>query len=147
MTIQKTSPGDSQRLSKTQKQDWVDEVYGPAVKKRAERRKAFTTISGDPVEALYTPDDLGGFDAQRDLGMPGEFPYTRGIHPAMYRSRLWTMRQFAGFGSAEDTNERFHYLLAHGVTGLSTAFDMPTLMGRDADDQLSRAFRGKNDRA
>ena len=134
MTIQK---------SKTRKQEWLDGVYTPAVKKRAERRPRFTTLSGDPVEALYTADDLDGFDPQRDLGMPGEFPYTRGIHPNMYRSRLWTMRQFAGFGSAEDTNERFHYLLAHGVTGLSTAFDMPTLMGRDADDPLSRGEVGR----
>ncbi|HZP96978.1 MAG TPA: methylmalonyl-CoA mutase family protein [Candidatus Limnocylindria bacterium] len=113
------------------------------MKKRPERRKAFTTISGEPVEPLYTADDLEGFDAARDLGAPGEFPYTRGIHPTMYRSRLWTMRQFAGFGSAEDTNERFHYLLRHGVTGLSTAFDMPTLMGRDADDPLSRGEVGR----
>ena len=134
MTIQK---------SKTLKQQWLDEVYGPAVKKRAERKSRFSTISGDPVEPLYTADDLDGFDPQRDLGTPGEFPYTRGIHPTMYRSRIWTMRQFAGFGSAEDTNERFHYLLAHGVTGLSTAFDMPTLMGRDADDPLSRGEVGR----
>ena len=134
MTIQK---------NKTAKQDWLDNVYGPAVKRRAERKPRFTTLSGDPVEPLYTADDLEGFDPRRDLGMPGEFPYTRGIHPNMYRSRLWTMRQFAGFGSAEDTNERFHYLLAHGVTGLSTAFDMPTLMGRDADDPLSRGEVGR----
>ncbi|HYR94389.1 MAG TPA: methylmalonyl-CoA mutase family protein, partial [Methylomirabilota bacterium] len=109
MTIQKP---------RTAKQDWLDNVYGPAVKKRPERKPRFTTISGDPVEPLYTADDLERFDAQRDLGAPGEFPYTRGIHPSMYRGRLWTMRQFAGFGSAEDTNERFHYLLQHGVTGL-----------------------------
>ncbi len=134
MTIQK---------SKTQKQEWLDRVYEPAVKKRPERRKTFTTISGDPVEPLYTADDIAGSDATRDLGAPGEFPYTRGIHPTMYRSRLWTMRQFAGFGSAEDTNKRFHYLLKHGVTGLSTAFDMPTLMGRDADDALSRGEVGR----
>ena len=134
MTIQK---------NKSAKQDWVEQVYEPAVKKRAERRPRFTTISGETVEPLYTSDDVLGFDARRDLGMPGEFPYTRGIHPSMYRSRLWTMRQFAGFGSAEDTNERFHYLLAHGVTGLSTAFDMPTLMGRDADDPLSRGEVGR----
>ncbi len=134
MTIQKP---------RTAKQDWLDNVYGPAVKKRPERRARFTTISGDTVEPLYTPDDVLGFDAQRDLGAPGEFPYTRGIHPSMYRGRLWTMRQFAGFGSAEDTNERFHYLLQHGVTGLSTAFDMPTLMGRDADDPLSRGEVGR----
>ncbi len=134
MTIQK---------DRTAKEDWMENVYGPAVKKRAERKKSFTTISSEPVEPLYTPDDLEGFDAARDLGAPGEFPYTRGIHPAMYRSRLWTMRQFAGFGSAEDTNARFHYLLKHGVTGLSTAFDMPTLMGRDADDPLSRGEVGR----
>ena len=129
--------------AKTEKQRWADEVYGPAVRKRAERKKTFTTISGDPIEPLYTADDLEGFDPQRDLGAPGEFPYTRGIHPTMYRGRLWTMRQFAGFGSAEDTNARFHYLLKHGVTGLSTAFDMPTLMGRDADDPLSRGEVGR----
>jgi methylmalonyl-CoA mutase N-terminal domain/subunit len=134
MTIQK---------DKTQKQEWLDGVYGPAVAKRPERRKSFTTISGESVEPLYTADDLGSFDAQSDLGDPGAFPYTRGIHPGMYRSRLWTMRQFAGFGSAEDTNARFHYLLKHGVTGLSTAFDMPTLMGRDADDPLSRGEVGR----
>jgi methylmalonyl-CoA mutase N-terminal domain/subunit len=134
MTIQK---------DRTRKQDWVENVYGPAVRKRAERKKSFTTISSEPIEPLYTADDLEGFDAERDLGEPGEFPYTRGIHPTMYRSRLWTMRQFAGFGSAEDTNARFHYLLKHGVTGLSTAFDMPTLMGRDADDPLSRGEVGR----
>ena len=128
---------------RTKKQEWVDRVYEPAVKKRPERRKTFTTISGDPVEPLYTADDLEGFDPERDLGAPGDFPYTRGIHPTMYRGRLWTMRQFAGFGSAEDTNARFHYLLKHGVTGLSTAFDMPTLMGRDADDPLSRGEVGR----
>ncbi len=134
MTIQK---------SRSAKAEWRERVYDPAVKKRAERKKSFTTISGDPVEPLYTAEDLEGFDPARDLGAPGEFPFTRGIHPAMYRSRLWTMRQFAGFGSAEDTNKRFHYLLKHGVTGLSTAFDMPTLMGRDADDPLSRGEVGR----
>jgi methylmalonyl-CoA mutase N-terminal domain/subunit len=134
MTIQK---------DRTAKQDWIDNVYTPATKKRAERKKQFTTISSEPIEPLYTADDLNGFDAARDLGAPGEFPYTRGIHPSMYRTRLWTMRQFAGFGSAEDTNARFHYLLKHGVTGLSTAFDMPTLMGRDADDPLSRGEVGR----
>ncbi|HYK97346.1 MAG TPA: methylmalonyl-CoA mutase family protein [Candidatus Acidoferrales bacterium] len=129
--------------SRTKKQEWLDRVYEPAVRKRPERKKAFTTISGDPVEPLYTADDLEGFEPERDLGAPGDFPYTRGIHPTMYRGRLWTMRQFAGFGSAEDTNARFHYLLKHGVTGLSTAFDMPTLMGRDADDPLSRGEVGR----
>ncbi|HEY3249298.1 MAG TPA: methylmalonyl-CoA mutase family protein [bacterium] len=98
-----------------------------------ERRKQFITLSGLPVKRLYGPEDLTGFDYDRDLGNPGEYPFTRGIHSTMYRGRLWTMRQFAGFGSPEDTNQRFHYLLQHGQTGLSVAFDMPTLMGYDAD--------------
>ncbi len=131
------------KTAKTPKERWLDESYRPAVKKRAERKEKFTTLSEVPIEPLYTADDLAGFDPARELAAPGEFPYTRGIHPTMYRSRLWTMRQFAGFGSAEDTNERFHYLLAHGVTGLSTAFDMPTLMGRDSDDPLSRGEVGR----
>src|SRR5580704_4010827 len=83
----------------------------------------FTTVSGYPIRRLYTPEDLSGWDPTRDLGLPGEPPYTRGIHPAMYRQRLWTMRQFAGFGTAQDTNERFRYLLSQGQTGLSVAFD------------------------
>ncbi|MDI6771297.1 MAG: methylmalonyl-CoA mutase family protein [bacterium] len=91
------------------------------------------TSSGIPVKAVYTADDLGGLPEAARVGRPGEYPYTRGIHPTMYRGRLWTMRQFAGFGAAEDTNRRFHYLLEHGQTGLSVAFDMPTLMGYDSD--------------
>ena len=134
MTIQKTG---------TKKQRWLDDVYGAATKKRAERKRRFSTLSDEVVEPLYTAEDLVGFDADRDLGFPGEFPYTRGVQPSMYRGRLWTMRQFAGFGSAEDTNERFHYLLKHGVDGLSVAFDMPTLMGRDSDDPLSRGEVGR----
>ncbi len=101
------------------------------------RHALFTTVSGSPVKMLYTPEDAAHLDFVRDIGYPGEFPYTRGIHPTMYRGRLWTMRQFAGFGTPEDTNERYHYLLDHGQTGLSVAFDLPTLMGRDADDPLS----------
>src|SRR6476661_5682788 len=95
-----------------------------------------STISGLPVDELYSPENVG-IDYERDLGNPGEFPYTRGVYPTMYRGRLWTMRQFAGFGTAEETNERFHYLLDHGQTGLSTAFDMPTLMGLDSDADRS----------
>ena len=102
----------------------------------------FTTVSGEPVEQLYTPDDIAHINALRDIGHPGEFPYTRGIHPDMYRGKLWTMRQFAGFGTPEDTNERYHYLLEHGQTGLSVAFDLPTLMGRDADDPMSEGEVG-----
>jgi methylmalonyl-CoA mutase N-terminal domain/subunit len=134
------SLGEAERLSK---QRWLDEVYGPAVKRHPERKTRFSTLSDDAVDPLYTEDDLEGFEPDRELGFPGEFPYTRGVQPSMYRGRLWTMRQFAGFGSAEDSNERFHYLLSQGVTGLSVAFDMPTLMGRDSDDPLSRGEVGR----
>jgi methylmalonyl-CoA mutase N-terminal domain/subunit len=126
----------------TDKARWL-EKYEAAIAKHPERKPRFSTLSDLPVDPLYTADDLTDFKPERDLGLPGEFPYTRGVYPSMYRGRLWTMRQFAGFGSAEDTNARFHYLLAHGVTGLSTAFDMPTLMGRDADDPLSRGEVGR----
>jgi len=108
---------------------WRQEVYS----QQPEREALFETISGEPVEPLYTAEDREGSDPERDLGHPGEYPYTRGVYPSMYRGRLWTMRQFAGFGTAEETNERFHYLLDHGNKGLSTAFDMPTLMGLDSD--------------
>ena len=102
----------------------------------------FTTVSGEPIETLYTPDDIQNINYLSDIGFPGEFPYTRGVHRNMYRGKLWTMRQFAGFGTPEDTNGRFKYLLEHGQTGLSTAFDLPTLMGRDADDPLSEGEVG-----
>lgn len=101
------------------------------------RDEQFTTVSGAPVNVLYTPFDIREIDFTGDIGYPGEFPYTRGIHPTGYRGKLWTMRQFAGFGTPEDTNQRYHYLLEHGQTGLSVAFDLPTLMGRDADDPHS----------
>jgi methylmalonyl-CoA mutase N-terminal domain/subunit len=102
----------------------------------------FTTVSGQPIEMLYGPDDIRKINELSEIGFPGEFPYTRGIHPTGYRGRLWTMRQFAGFGTPEDTNERYHYLLDHGQTGLSVAFDLPTLMGRDADDPLAQGEVG-----
>jgi methylmalonyl-CoA mutase N-terminal domain/subunit len=111
-----------------------------AADRRAQAR--FTTVSGEPVEPLYTPDDISRINYLSDIGFPGEFPYTRGIHHSMYRGKLWTMRQFAGFGTPEDTNARYHYLLSHGQTGLSVAFDLPTLMGRDADDPLSEGEVG-----
>jgi methylmalonyl-CoA mutase N-terminal domain/subunit len=101
-----------------------------------------TTISGLPLEPVYTPETTP-IDHERDLGMPGEYPFTRGVYPTMYRGRLWTMRQFAGFGTAQETNERFRYLLAHGQTGLSTAFDMPTLMGYDSDHARSLGEVGR----
>jgi methylmalonyl-CoA mutase N-terminal domain/subunit len=106
------------------------------------RDMKFTTVSGEPVELLYTPEDVKEINYLSDIGFPGEFPYTRGIHHTGYRGKLWTMRQFAGFGTPEDTNQRFKYLLEHGQTGLSTAFDLPTLMGRDADDPLSEGEVG-----
>jgi len=102
----------------------------------------FTTISGENVKILYTPEDIATINYLTDIGYPGEFPYTRGIHSTMYRGKLWTMRQFAGFGTPEDTNERYHYLLNHGQHGLSVAFDLPTLMGRDADDPQSEGEVG-----
>ena len=105
--------------------------------------RTFTTISGFPIKELYTEEDLAGFDPQRDLGEPGEFPYTRGVYRNMYRGRLWTMRQFAGFGAAEDTNLRFKYLLERGQTGLSVAFDYPTLFGYDSDHPLSYGEVGR----
>ena len=102
----------------------------------------FTSISGTPLEPLYGPDDVQG-TPEDQLGYPGQFPYTRGVHPTMYRGRLWTMRQFAGFGTARETNERFKFLLEHGQTGLSVAFDFPTLMGRDSDDEMCRGEVGQ----
>src|SRR5438105_1811576 len=107
------------------------------------REQPPTTVSSVPVEPLYTPDSLNGFDYDTDLGYPGQYPFTRGVHPTMYRSRLWTMRQFAGFGSPRQTNERFRFLLAKGQTGLSTAFDLPTLMGLDSDDPRSLGEVGR----
>ena len=129
--------------AETDRQRWEREVLGPALDRSPERAVSFTTISGRPIDRLYTPDDLPGFDYGRDLNSPGEFPYTRGIHPTGYRGKLWTMRQFAGFGTPEETNERYKTLLAAGGTGLSVAFDLPTLMGRDPDHELSLGEVGK----
>ncbi len=106
----------------------------------SERDVSFSTLSGVGVRALYTPDDVGGFEG---IGFPGSYPFTRGVYPSMYRGRLWTMRQFAGFGTAEETNERFRYLIDHGQTGLSTAFDMPSLMGHDSDSPRSLGEVGR----
>lgn len=123
--------------------DWERNILEPTLAKSPERAYRFTTTSGHPIRRLYTEADLPNWDSERDLGMPGVPPYTRGIHPAMYRTRFWTMRQFAGFGAAEDTNARFRYLLSQGQTGLSTAFDLPTLMGYDSDHPLSEGEVGK----
>ena len=120
------------------KDDWEKKS-----KTRKERDQEFTTVSGLSIKTLYTHEDLKGFDYNRDLGYPGEFPYTRGVYTNMYRGRLWTMRQFSGFGTPKDTNKRYKYLLKHGQTGLSVAFDFPTLYGRDSDDPFACGEVGK----
>src|SRR5271154_6748329 len=125
--------GGAPRTLSAAEMRWENTTLQKTLRKNPERQKAFTSISGHPIRRLYTEADLAGWDAERDLGLPGEPPYTRGIHSTMHRGRLWTMRQFAGFGTAEDTNKRFRYLLSQGQTGLSTAFDLPTLMGYDSD--------------
>jgi methylmalonyl-CoA mutase N-terminal domain/subunit len=125
------------------KQRWEREVLEPALKKSPERKGPFTTISGRRIERLYAPEDTQHLDYAREVGQPGEFPYVRGIHPTGYRGKLWTMRQFAGFGTPEETNQRYKDLIAAGGTGLSVAFDLPTLMGRDPDHELSLGEVGK----
>jgi len=119
------------------------ETYQKSLNKMPERKVAHRTLSDISPEPLYTPEDLKDFDYAEKLGYPGEYPYTRGVYGSMYRSRLWTMRMFAGFGTAEQTNERFKKLLAAGQTGLSTAFDLPTLMGYDSDHPLAKGEVGK----
>ena len=121
-----------------QKKQWSETKR----QKARDRDAKFVTVSNDPIKDLYTPDDSQDVDFLEDIGFPGEFPYTRGIHHNMYRGRLWTMRQFAGFGMAKDTNERFKYLLEHGQDGLSVAFDLPTLMGIDSDNPKSEGEVG-----
>ncbi len=122
---------------------WERTTLNPGVQRSPERPESLTTVSASPVQPLYTPLDVPELDYQRDLGFPGEFPFTRGIHPTMYRSRPWTMRMFAGFGTAEETNARYKYLLAHGETGLSVAFDFPTLYGYDTDHPLAEGEFGR----
>jgi methylmalonyl-CoA mutase, N-terminal domain len=122
---------------------WEQETLAPVLRKHPETRKRFESVSLEEVERLYTPADIKEIDEERDIGFPGEFPYTRGIHPTGYRGKLWTMRQFAGFGTPEETNARFKYLMAQGQTGLSVAYDLPTLMGYDSDSILSEGEVGK----
>jgi methylmalonyl-CoA mutase N-terminal domain/subunit len=129
--------------AETAKQRWERDVLEPALDKAPERAVEFTTISGRPIDRLYTAEDVADIDYARDVSHPGAFPYTRGIHPTGYRGKLWTMRQFAGFGTPEETNARYKTLLRAGGTGLSVAFDLPTLMGRDPDHELSLGEVGK----
>jgi methylmalonyl-CoA mutase N-terminal domain/subunit len=126
-----------------QRQEWTETTLQDAVDRHPERLEQFMTTSSAPVERLYTPLDVAGLDYARDLGFPGQYPYTRGVHATMHRGRLWTMRMFAGFGTAEETNARYKYLLEHGETGLSVAFDMPTLYGYDTDDPQALGEFGK----
>jgi methylmalonyl-CoA mutase N-terminal domain/subunit len=142
-TVAASEASSAHREPSAKERAWEENTLRPTLEKSPERLPEFTTISGYPIRRLYTPADLPGFDADRDLGLPGEPPYTRGIHSTMHRGRLWTMRQFAGFGTAEDTNQRFRYLLGRGQTGLSTAFDLPTLMGYDSDHALAEGEVGK----
>jgi methylmalonyl-CoA mutase, N-terminal domain len=138
-----TTPFANERKPSAAEREWEEKTLKPTLEKSPERAPEFTTVSSYPIRRLYTEADLADWDAERDLGYPGQPPYTRGIHSTMYRGRLWTMRQFAGFGTAEDTNRRFRYLLSQGQTGLSVAFDLPTLMGYDSDHPLAEGEVGK----
>jgi len=122
---------------------WESESLDPWLDRSGERKDRFATVSNLEVDRLYTPEDVADLDYETDLGFPGEEPFTRGAYPTMYRGRQWTMRQFAGFGTPEETNQRFHYLIDRGQTGLSTAFDMPSLMGIDSDDRMAEGEVGK----
>jgi methylmalonyl-CoA mutase, N-terminal domain len=128
---------------RTRQDEWETETLDPVLEAHGERKDRFATVSNLEVDRLYTPEDIADLDFEADVGFPGEPPYTRGPYPTMYRGRTWTMRQFAGFGTAEETNKRFHYLIDQGQTGLSTAFDMPSLMGLDSDHPMSEGEVGK----
>jgi methylmalonyl-CoA mutase N-terminal domain/subunit len=135
---------DDLRAIQSAKEDWEAETVQPTVERFGERKEEFTTdTEGHTVDRLYTPDDVADLDYQEDLGFPGEPPYTRGPYSTMHRGRLWTMRQYAGMGTAEETNERFNYLLDEGQTGLSMAFDLPTQMGYDSDNEMAAGEVGK----
>jgi methylmalonyl-CoA mutase N-terminal domain/subunit len=125
------------------KQEWRETTLAPALKRAAERQEKFETSSGVEIDTVYTPEDLPDFDYIRDLSYPGEYPFTRGVQSNMYRGRIWTIRQYAGFGTAEETNQRYLYLLEQGQTGLSIAFDLPTQIGYDSDHPLARGEVGK----
>jgi len=125
------------------KQEWRETTLASALKRAAERQEKFETSSGLEIDTVYTPEDLVNFDYTRDLGYPGGYPFTRGVQANMYRGRIWTIRQYAGFGTAEETNQRYRYLLEQGQTGLSIAFDLPTQIGYDSDHPLARGEVGK----
>ncbi len=124
------------------KRDWLEKAYEPAVKRFPERKERFKTPSDNDVDVIYTPEDVQ-VDYEQALGYPGQFPFTRGVQPTMYRGRFWTMRQYSGFASAEESNRRYRYLLEQGQTGLSVAFDLPTQTGYDSDHEMARGEVGK----
>jgi methylmalonyl-CoA mutase N-terminal domain/subunit len=125
------------------KQEWRETTLASTLKRAAERQEKFETSSGPEIDTVYTPEDLIDFDYTRDLGYPGQYPFTRGVQANMYRGRIWTIRQYAGFGTAEETNQRYRYLLEQGQTGLSIAFDLPTQIGYDSDHPLAKGEVGK----
>ncbi|MEX0783654.1 MAG: methylmalonyl-CoA mutase family protein [Dehalococcoidia bacterium] len=130
-------------MPSSSKREWLQGTYARAIEKAPEREKVFETTGKMPIEPVYTDEDLNGFKPGVDLGLPGEYPFTRGIQPTMYRGRFWTMRQYAGFGTAEESNQRYRYLLGQGQTGLSVAFDLPTQIGYDSDDPMAAGEVGK----
>ena len=130
-------------MANSRKQEWKEKVWQPATERSGERQARFETSSEIEVEPVYTPEDVSNQDYDRDLGFPGSFPYTRGVQPTMYRGRIWTMRQYSGFASAEETNRRYHYLLEQGQTGLSMAFDLPTQTGYDSDHPIAYSEVGR----
>ncbi|HEX4970470.1 MAG TPA: methylmalonyl-CoA mutase family protein, partial [Steroidobacteraceae bacterium] len=134
---------DPKAITSPDPETWQSTTLAASLKKMPARQESFTTLSGLPIKELYTPADIKNVDAAKHIGFPGEYPYTRGVHPTMYRARPWTIRQVAGFGTAEDTNGRYKYLLAHGETGLSTDFDLPTLLGYDSDHKVAVPEIGK----
>jgi methylmalonyl-CoA mutase, N-terminal domain len=134
---------DDERTIGSAREQWENKRVAPALKRGGERRERFVTSSGIEVKREYNATDLNGFDFLDELGFPGEYPFTRGVQPTMYRGRLWTMRQYAGFADAEESNRRYRYLFANGQTGLSVAFDLPTQMGRDPDHELARGEVGR----
>ena len=135
-------PEDDRKIGAARK-SWEERKLEPSLKRGPERKKNFVTSSGIEIKRAYDPDDLSELDFVNDLGFPGEYPFTRGVQPTMYRGRLWTMRQYAGFGSAEESNRRYRYLFEQGQTGLSVAFDLPTQMGRDSDHPLAQGEVGR----
>ncbi|MBW8004259.1 MAG: methylmalonyl-CoA mutase [candidate division NC10 bacterium] len=134
---------NEERRIESAEETWEEQTLRPTLEKLPERARQFNTVSWHPIRRLYTPRDLSDFDYTQDLGFPGLYPFTRGVYPTMYRGKIWTMRMFAGHGTPEETNRRFRYLLEQGQTGLSVAFDLPTLMGYDSDHPMSRGEVGK----